>query len=104
MLTSYKTATNWTYFSKYFSAIEDMGNSGSGDVNLITFTIAGVEYQAEEHMSWNEWVNSKYNTDGYYIDEDDYVVIDYEFVGSGMSAVHSYETIIDGKSYRYVLA
>ena len=35
--------------------------------NLITFTIGGVdEYQAEEGMTWEEWVNSEYNTDDYY--------------------------------------
>lgn len=36
--------------------------------NLISFTIAGTSYQAEEGMTWEEWVNSSYNTDGYYID------------------------------------
>ena len=37
--------------------------------NLITFTIDGVEYQAEEGMTWEEWINSEYNTDGFYISE-----------------------------------
>ena len=32
------------------------------EVNLITFTIDGTEYQAEEGMTWGEWVNSEYNT------------------------------------------
>ena len=31
-----------------------------------TFTINGVEYQAEEGMTWEEWLNSEYNTDEYY--------------------------------------
>ena len=35
------------------------------DGNLITFTIDDIEYQAEEGMTWGEWVNSKYNIDGY---------------------------------------
>ena len=30
--------------------------------NLITFTIDGTEYQAEEGMTWEEWVASEYNT------------------------------------------
>lgn len=30
--------------------------------NLITFTVDGVEYQAEEGMTWVDWCNSKYNT------------------------------------------
>jgi hypothetical protein len=29
--------------------------------NLITFTIDGTEYQAEEGMTWGEWVDSEYN-------------------------------------------
>ena len=37
------------------------------ETNLITFTIDGIEYQAEEGMTWEQWVNSEYNTDGYYI-------------------------------------
>jgi hypothetical protein len=30
-------------------------------LTLITFTVGGVEYQAEESMTWEEWVNSEYN-------------------------------------------
>lgn len=33
---------------------------------LITFTIIGKSYQAEEGMTWGEWVNSDYNTGGFY--------------------------------------
>lgn len=32
---------------------------------IITFTIAGVSYQAEEGMTWREWISSEYNTGGY---------------------------------------
>ena len=38
--------------------------------NLITFTIAGVEYQAEEGMTWGEWVESEYNIHNYSIFND----------------------------------
>ena len=34
-------------------------------VATISFTIAGTKYQAEEGMTWAEWVASSYNTDGY---------------------------------------
>lgn len=34
---------------------------------LITFTINGTSYQAKEGMTWTEWVNSGYNTKGFYI-------------------------------------
>ena len=33
--------------------------------DLISFTIDGVSYQAEEGMTWDEWVSSSYNTDNY---------------------------------------
>jgi len=47
-------------------------------IALVTFEISedsdgnGGIYQAEEDMTWGEWVESKYNTDGYYL-RDDYV-------------------------------
>lgn len=34
---------------------------------IITFTINGTSYQAEEGMTWGEWVKSDYNTDGFTI-------------------------------------
>ena len=34
---------------------------------LISFTIDGTTYQAEEGMTWAEWCNSSYNTVGYEI-------------------------------------
>ena len=38
---------------------------------LITFSIAGTEYQAEEGMTWTEWTTSEYNTGGFYVTEYD---------------------------------
>ena len=35
---------------------------------LISFTISGTTYQAQEGMTWGQWVNSDYNTDGFYVD------------------------------------
>ena len=60
LLASYQTATNWTYYSSRFSTIESLENNTSG--NLITFIIDTTEYQAEEGMTWGEWVESDYNT------------------------------------------
>lgn len=34
---------------------------------LIDFTIGSKSYQAEEGMTWQEWVESEYNTDGYVV-------------------------------------
>ena len=36
---------------------------------IITFTIEGVEYQAEEGMTWRDWCASDYNTAWFYISE-----------------------------------
>ena len=51
------------------SILESIINGG-GNVSLITFTIAGTEYQAEEGMTWEEWVNSEYSNDTFYINGD----------------------------------
>ena len=34
---------------------------------MITFSIDNVSYQAEEGMTWREWINSSYNTIGLYV-------------------------------------
>lgn len=38
-------------------------------IKLITFYADNIEYQTEEGMTWEEWINSGYNTDGFYISE-----------------------------------
>lgn len=38
-------------------------------VTLISFTIEGTSYQAEEGMTWVDWVASSYNTGGFNIIE-----------------------------------
>ncbi len=77
LLTSYKTATNWTYFSSRFYAVEDSvdtgGDTGGDTDTIFTLRISGVEYQAEDGMTWAEWCDSDYNIDGYYIDDEGYV-------------------------------
>ena len=46
------------------SALNGLANGGSGDEEpaLISFSISGTEYQAEDGMTWGEWVESEYNT------------------------------------------
>jgi hypothetical protein len=39
----------------------------SGYVDMMTFEIDGTAYQAEQGMTWSQWVSSKYNVDGYVI-------------------------------------
>lgn len=35
------------------------------NANLISFKVDSIPYQAESNMTWQEWVNSAYNTNGY---------------------------------------
>lgn len=35
----------------------------------INFTVDDISYQAEEGMTWGEWVESDYNTEGFYLDQ-----------------------------------
>lgn len=87
--------------AQYIAAIEFYSNIESDDIviderfvtwlkanatkqstfNFITFTIGTTTYQAEEGMTWLEWVGSRYNTKGYtcdgvaaYIERGNYLV------------------------------
>lgn len=60
-------------FSVDFGNISIESSTVESTSNLILFTVAGVEYQAEEGMTWSEWVNSQY-TDGRYQIDDSNVV------------------------------
>lgn len=44
--------------------IEDAIAKLQGEVVMINFSIEDFKFQAEEGMTWREWVNSEYNTDG----------------------------------------
>ena len=70
-----KWAGKFNYNVDYVAGSGNTGDSGTtepsdpdaGDgeeANLITFTIDGTEYQAVEGMTWEQWVNSDYNTIG----------------------------------------
>lgn len=54
----------------------------NSDTNIINFTIEGVQYQAEETMHWSEWVESDYNTNGFYITENSKYGYVYSTAGS----------------------
>jgi hypothetical protein len=57
-------------------------------VPLLTFTVGGVEYQYEEGMTWEKWVNSDYNIDGYIIIEE-----------QAMSGIHKHISLNNRKVY-----
>lgn len=47
-----------------------IGLSGDGGLGRITFELRGFEEYADNGMTWEQWVNSDYNTDGWYIQSD----------------------------------
>ena len=68
-------------------------------VILISFTIAGTSYQAEEGMTWNDWVASIYNTDGFAINDLTVVMSDASIVAYNNSNVIPTIAIISGAIY-----
>lgn len=67
LITSYKASTNWVYFSSYFRAIEDAIIQEPSIDSVSTFFIESTEYSVRRGMTWADWVNSSYNTDGFQI-------------------------------------
>lgn len=75
--------------------------------NLIAFTIGSVSYEAEDGMTWSEWVNSTYNSCGVYISDNhvyqsDYSEIVYQPVESNGNVYSTDIIISDGKYGRYI--
>lgn len=82
-----------------------------GGTNLISFTIDGTKYEAEDGMTWGEWIESDYNTAGFYeyndrvvIDEDSLARVILEFlyvskIADISEVVNVTDTIIQGYSY-----
>lgn len=67
-----KVSGIWVEQTDLANVIEDgvryqNGGEYVSPVKKISFTINGTSYQAEEGMTWGEWVASSYNTAGYQI-------------------------------------
>ncbi len=84
-------ATNWSTYADYIYKVSEINGGGNDgnivtdtngnilqdsngnniefteSVTLISFTIAGKSYQAEEGMTWQQWVNSSYNIDNFIV-------------------------------------
>lgn len=71
-------------------------------ISLISFTINNTTYQAEEGMTWEEWVNSGYNTGGYFIVFDVNVGIANNYVGLNGTRVETTETIESNWQYTII--
>lgn len=68
--------------------------------SLITFTIAGTSYQAEEGMTWAEWCESDYNTANASV-SGSLIKIGGKYISesNGAQAVYTTTTIINGYAY-----
>jgi len=67
---------------------------------LITFYISGAEHTAVSGMTWAEWCDSKYNTEGYFCD-DSAVCTTGGTLAINMSPVIATDVIIDGGEYEW---
>lgn len=80
---------------------------GASEAALILFYIDGIStpYQAESGMSWAEWCDSEYNTDGYYIDGK-FVrpIVGIVVTNANANIVSPSSTIINGYAYRRMAA
>ena len=72
--------------------------------SLIDFNILGTSFQAEEGMTWGEWVESEYNTVDFYIDEACGGIHSIEWLGSvcdlEWNVVHSTDVIASNGKYK----
>lgn len=71
---------------------------------LISFTINGTTYQAEEGMTWGEWCNSSYNTYGYVkSSSSEYISanVGHDYVAFSDSLVESDDVIINNRNYTH---
>ena len=64
------SGTTYTFYARYketSTSYASVSSSSSITTNkaIISFIIDDTEYQAEEGMTWGEWVNSTYNTGGF---------------------------------------
>lgn len=68
-------------------------------MTLISFTIGGTPYQAEEGMTWAEWCDSEYNTVSAYISVLDQGV--WFPTGATLDSCHGRDEIINGMNYAF---
>lgn len=74
------------------SVLESIINGGSG-VSLITFKIDDTEYQAENGMTWEEWINSEYNINEFYILNNEHIIYGSNIIVEAGASVRSSDVI-----------
>lgn len=67
---------------------------------MISFTIDGASYQAEEGMTWAEWVASSYNTGDFIISNDSPTDVNYYLIKTSSDGfLQATDAIISGEAY-----
>lgn len=80
--------------------LESLGSA----VTYINFKIDSTTYQAESGMTWAEWVNSEYNTSGYYISDSSVCgSVEYQKVYYSNELVSPDSEIVADRVYRAVV-
>lgn len=82
--------------------VEEWDGTGvviEGLVKLISFTINGTSYQAEDGMTWSEWCDSDYNTIGATV-EDNRISYQGHIATSYGEFVSSSSVIIGAEAYK----
>mgnify|MGYP003452310931 CR=1 FL=1 len=72
------------------------------NVNLITFYVVDTSYQCEEGMTWEEFVNSEYNSEGLFqINNYNYIEYNQKIIVLNHVMVFNTDTILNGNIYEF---
>ena len=69
------------------------------NVNLITFYIGDTPYQCEDGMTWEEFVNSNYNSEGLFQISGDRAYYNQDPIAFNDTAAHNTDTILNDYKY-----
>lgn len=97
--------------ARYNSDLINWLQQNATRIYTIQFTIGNTTYQAEYGMTWEDWVNSEYNTAGFVVDNDNIhntppstpggvvIVVPNYVLNDASTLATKDETIISGKAY-----
>ena len=89
---------------KYESEYVSKGENGEYEISqerkltIITFTINGIQFNAEEGMTWNSFISSNYNTDNY-VNSSTFSLSEYSVKDSSNNSVFGDMQIINNEQY-----
>lgn len=80
---------------------KDFVNPEEINVNLITFYVVDTAYQCEEGMTWEEFVNSKYNSEELFQISNIHVMYNQKIIVLNHVMVFNTDTILNGNIYEF---